>query len=94
MGPLGFFTAFLTLASTLIAPPLAALLVLLWPWLSRTSLADVGLKGREVGLARGRRYRRRRRLWSLMIAHAAFDVLAIYLIYAGLEERVAHAVFP
>jgi membrane protease YdiL (CAAX protease family) len=34
------------------------------------------------------------RLWSLIIAHAAFDVLAIYLIYAGLEERVAHAIYP
>jgi len=34
------------------------------------------------------------RLWSLIFAHAAFDVVAIYLIYAGLEERVAHAVFP
>jgi membrane protease YdiL (CAAX protease family) len=35
-----------------------------------------------------------RRLWSLIVAHATFDVLAIYFIYAGLEERVAHAVFP
>jgi membrane protease YdiL (CAAX protease family) len=34
------------------------------------------------------------RLWSLIIAHATFDVLAIWLIYAGLEERVARAVFP
>ena len=34
------------------------------------------------------------RLWSLIVAHATFDVLAIYFIYAGLEERVAHAVFP
>src|SRR5262249_53340199 len=33
------------------------------------------------------------RLWSLIVAHATFDVFAIYLIYAGLEERVAHAVF-
>lgn len=34
------------------------------------------------------------RLWSLMVAHATFDVVSIYLIYAGLEEKVAHAVFP
>ena len=33
------------------------------------------------------------RLWSLIVAHATFDVLAIYLIYAGLEERVAHVIF-
>jgi membrane protease YdiL (CAAX protease family) len=34
-----------------------------------------------------------RRLWSLIVAHAAFDVTAIWLIHAGLEERVAHAIF-
>lgn len=48
----------------------------------------VGALFASIYLANGRR------LWSLMIAHAAFDVFAIYLIYAGLEERVAHAVFP
>jgi len=34
------------------------------------------------------------RLWSLIVAHATFDVVSIYLIYAGLEEKVAHWIFP
>jgi uncharacterized protein len=33
------------------------------------------------------------RLWFLMIAHAAFDVAAVWIIYFGLEERIAHGVF-
>jgi membrane protease YdiL (CAAX protease family) len=33
------------------------------------------------------------RLWFLMIMHAAFDVFAIWLTYAGLEEQVARSVF-
>jgi membrane protease YdiL (CAAX protease family) len=32
-------------------------------------------------------------IWLLMIAHAAFDVTAVYIIYAGLETRVAHWFF-
>jgi len=35
-----------------------------------------------------------RRLWALVFAHGAFDVCALYLIYSGLEQRVADAVFP
>jgi membrane protease YdiL (CAAX protease family) len=33
------------------------------------------------------------RLWFLMITHAAFDVAAVWIIYFGLEERIAHSVF-
>ncbi len=33
------------------------------------------------------------RIWTAMCAHAAFDVLAVALIYWNLEERVAHFVF-
>ena len=32
------------------------------------------------------------RLWLLILAHAAFDVLAILIIYAGWEERIAHLI--
>ena len=32
----------------------------------------------------------RRQLWPVVIAHAAYDVTAVVLIYAGWEERVAH----
>lgn len=34
-----------------------------------------------------------RRLWPLIIAHAAFDVFAVLIVYYGMEERVARAVF-
>ena len=209
MGALGAPVAFFILASVLLAPPLAAVLVLLWVWLSRTPLGDIGLKrpGSWIGaivvgviLGAGLKLAMKavvmpvfgapaaaailqnlrgdlnaflievpqmivlagfaeeivfrgflinrlqvvlgsgvvaglsivvlsaaifgplhyvaqgwfgalqatvvgvvfasvyllngRRLWSLMIAHAAFDVAAIYLSFAGREERVAHAVFP
>jgi membrane protease YdiL (CAAX protease family) len=34
------------------------------------------------------------RLWSLIVAHAAFDIFAFWIIYAGMEEKFAHLVFP
>lgn len=34
------------------------------------------------------------RLWSLIAAHAAFDIFAFWIIYAGMEEKFAHLVFP
>lgn len=34
------------------------------------------------------------RLWSLIVAHAAFDVFAFWIIYADMEEKFAHLVFP
>ena len=34
------------------------------------------------------------RLIPLMIAHAAFDLTALWMIYFGLETRIAHLVFP
>lgn len=33
------------------------------------------------------------RIWMLMIAHAAFDLTALAIIYWGLEEQVARAIF-
>jgi membrane protease YdiL (CAAX protease family) len=33
------------------------------------------------------------RIWMLMIAHAAFDLTALALIYWNLETKVAHFVF-
>lgn len=33
------------------------------------------------------------RLWLLMCAHAAFDLTAYWIIYWGLETRVAHTFF-
>jgi CAAX protease family protein len=209
MGPLGATIAFLVFASVLVGPPIAAVFVFLWIWLSRTPVAEIGLKrpgswlgvlavgiaggialklamkavvlpyfgapptapiyqnlhgdlnaflievpqmiilagfaeeivfrgflinrlqvllgksfgstalmvlitagifgpahyisqgffgalqGTIVGIVFATVYLSNgQRLWSLIVAHATFDVVAIYLIYAGLEERVAHAVFP
>lgn len=46
-----------------------------------------------TGLAFGIAYWRLDRLWPLMVAHAAFDVSAVLMIYWNLESSVAHAVF-
>lgn len=35
----------------------------------------------------------RRRLWTVMVAHAAFDLTATAIIYLDLESAVAHSVF-
>jgi membrane protease YdiL (CAAX protease family) len=35
----------------------------------------------------------KQRLWFLIVTHASFDVFAVWLTYAGLEERVARSVF-
>jgi membrane protease YdiL (CAAX protease family) len=45
------------------------------------------------GLVFGAIYARTRSLWMLMIAHAAFDLTAVWMIYYGLEERIAHFIF-
>jgi membrane protease YdiL (CAAX protease family) len=34
------------------------------------------------------------RLWALIVAHSAFDIFAFWIIYAGMEEKFAHLVFP
>jgi membrane protease YdiL (CAAX protease family) len=46
-----------------------------------------------TGLVFGAIYARTRSLWMLMIAHAAFDLTAVWMIYNGLEERFAHLIF-
>lgn len=63
-------------------------------------LAHVSGHGREaviqatiVGLVYGAIYARTRSLWVLMVGHATFDLVAVGIIYLGLEERVAHLLF-
>ena len=60
-------------------------------------IPEQGLAGAEqamvVGLVFGAIFSRTRSLALLMVAHAAFDVTAVALIYWGLEGAVAHAVF-
>ena len=56
-----------------------------------------GLPGVEqatiVGLTFGTIFAVTGRIWMLMIAHAAFDVTAVAIIYWNLESAVAHFVF-
>jgi membrane protease YdiL (CAAX protease family) len=46
-----------------------------------------------VGLVFGAVFAATGEIWMLMIAHAAFDLAALAMIYWGLEYRVAHLVF-
>jgi membrane protease YdiL (CAAX protease family) len=56
-----------------------------------------GLGGAEqamiTGLVFGAYFVRTRRIIGVMIAHAAFDVVAVLIIYLDLESYVAHLVF-
>jgi len=60
-------------------------------------LSDQGLAGAQqaafTGLAFGTIYAVTRRIWIPMIAHAAYDLAALWMIYAGLETKVAHLIF-
>lgn len=51
MRPFGAIVAVLIIAATLLAPPLSALLVLVWLWLSRTPFREIGLGRPENWLA-------------------------------------------
>ena len=59
---------------------------------------DQGLPGVEqaavIGLVFGTIYAVRRRLWLPMVAHSAFDLTALALIYWSWESAVAHLLFP
>ncbi len=56
---------------------------------------DQGAAGAEqatlVGLVFGMVFAIRRQIWTLMVAHAAFDLRAVAIIYFGWERRVAEA---
>jgi membrane protease YdiL (CAAX protease family) len=45
------------------------------------------------GLVFGLAYARLGRLWPLMWAQVGFDLVALWIIYAGLEEKVGHLIF-
>jgi CAAX protease family protein len=59
--------------------------------------AGQGLTGAEqatvVGLVFGSIFARTGRIWMLIVAHAAFDLTALALIYWNLETTVAHLIF-
>jgi membrane protease YdiL (CAAX protease family) len=46
-----------------------------------------------TGLVFGTIFAFTRRIWLLMVAHAAYDVTAVLIIYGNLESRVAHLIF-
>jgi membrane protease YdiL (CAAX protease family) len=58
---------------------------------------DQGLAGAQqatmTGLVFGSIFAFTGRIWTLMCAHAAFDLTAVAIIYWGLESGVAHLVF-
>jgi membrane protease YdiL (CAAX protease family) len=60
-------------------------------------LRDQGLAGAEqatiTGLTFGTAFLLTGELWTVMIAHAAFDLAAVAIIYLDLESQVAHWVF-
>ena len=56
-------------------------------------LSDTAIQATMVGLVYGAIYARTRSLWLLMIGHATFDLVAVAIIYLGMEERVAHLLF-
>lgn len=59
--------------------------------------ADQGLAGVEqatvTGLVFGSIFAATGRIWMIMVAHAAFDLIAVAIIYWNLESTVAHLVF-
>ena len=59
--------------------------------------ADQGLAGFEqatvVGFIYGLIYAATGRIWLLIIAHAAFDIAAVAIIYLNLELKIAHLFF-
>lgn len=60
-------------------------------------LADQGFAGFEqatiVGLVYGTIYANTGKIWMLIIAHAAFDITAVAIIYGNLELQIAHFFF-
>ena len=58
---------------------------------------DQGLPGVEqatmTGLVFGGIYAWRKQIWFLIVAHAAFDLTAIAIIYGNWEEAVARLLF-
>lgn len=66
-------------------------------WFGLAHYPEQGLAGVQqatiVGLVFGTIFAVTGRLFMLMVAHAAFDVTAVALIYWNLESKVAHLVF-
>ena len=77
--------------------PKAAIVLLTAALFGLAHYSVQGLAGAEqatiVGLVYGSIFAVTGRIWMLMVAHAAFDVTAVAMIYWNLESAVAHFVF-
>jgi CAAX protease family protein len=66
-------------------------------WFGAAHYSVQGLAGAEqaaiVGLVFGTIFANSGRIWMLMVAHAAFDLTALAIIYWDMESRVAHLIF-
>lgn len=66
-------------------------------WFGSLHYREQGLAGAEqawiTGLTFGTIFAITGRIWMLMFAHAAYDVVAILLIYLNLESQAAHFLF-
>jgi membrane protease YdiL (CAAX protease family) len=74
-----------------------AIVLMTAAWFGLGHYSDQGLAGSEqaaiVGLVLGSIYAVTRRLFLPMVAHTAFDLTALAMIYWNLESDVAHLVF-
>jgi hypothetical protein len=74
-----------------------AILVITSLWFGVSHYSVQGLAGAEqaifTGLVFGIVIMVTGRIWTIMIAHAAFDLTALAMIYLGLEAKVAHVLF-
>lgn len=74
-----------------------AIVLITSAWFALVHFPGQGVDGVKqaafTGLAFGSTFAVTRRIWPIMVAHAAFDVTAVALIYFNLESRVAHLFF-
>jgi hypothetical protein len=74
-----------------------AIVLLTAAWFGLIHYPVQGLAGVEqatiVGLVYGSIFAATGRIWGLIVAHAAFDVTAVLLIYWNLESGFAHLIF-
>jgi uncharacterized protein len=79
------------------AGAMTAIVLLSSAWFGLIHYPGQGLAGAEqaaiVGLVYGTIFANTGRIWMLMVAHAAFDVTAVFMIYWNLESQVAHFIF-
>jgi membrane protease YdiL (CAAX protease family) len=75
----------------------AAIVVLTAGLFGLAHYAEQGVPGVQqatvTGLVFGAIFAATGRLWTLIFAHAAFDLTAVAIIYWDLESKVAHLVF-